>query len=428
TLPAFQTLVPDLVDAPLRAQAITLNSAAFNVARAVGPSIGGLLVAAGLTTAAFGANAASYLAVVGVLLTFPRQTVAESSRLPMWRAAATGMRYARFTRPIRVLLVTTAVFSLTTASVQALLPNVTSDELGLGAGGFGVLYGVFGGGALVAALTRERALHRFGARMLPGSIAGFGVAGVVFGLAFSPVVSGVALVFAGVAWVWTLTTLNASIQILSPRWVRGRVVSLFILALGLQPVGAFLAGAIGEAFGAGTGVYVMTAGTVVLGLVAAKQRLPVLGQITEPVPPEDWVMPRHAVQVAGTPIVVATTWEIAPDEVEDFLAVMRELRTQRFRTGAHRWSLYRDASQPHRITEFFAVHDWGEHLAQHARIDEEAAEVLARARAFDRDDGPVTRHLAGLDVVDPSAPPIEDQLLTVHEEFHRTDGSVQLER
>ena len=68
TLPAQQTLVPDLVPANMRAQAITLNSAAFNVARAVGPSIGGLLVSAGLTAASFGINAATFVLVVGVLL------------------------------------------------------------------------------------------------------------------------------------------------------------------------------------------------------------------------------------------------------------------------------------------------------------------------------------------------------------------------
>jgi hypothetical protein len=106
---------------------------------------------------------------------------------------------------------------------------------------------------------------------------------------------------------------------------------------------------------------------------------------------------------------------------------MSELRRQRFRTGVHRWQLFRDAGRPHRITEIFELHDWDEHLAQHQRMDAEAAAVLVRARAFDRSgDGPVTRHLAGLDVVAPDAAPFEDQMLTVHDEAHRTDGSVPL--
>jgi MFS family permease len=426
-LPSFQTLLPDLVPRALVAQAITLNSAAFNVARSVGPAIGGALVAAGLTSVAFGANAVSYLAVVGVLLSFPRSKVEDPARQTLLRSTALGLRYARFTRPIRILLVVTAIFALTTASVQALLPMVAVD-LGLGATGFGILYGVFGLGALLAAMTRERVRTRAAARMLPGAMFAFGVAGVGFGLAPTPVLAGVALAVAGLCWVWTLTTLNASVQLLAPRWVRGRVVGLYLLAIGLQPVGAFGAGLLAELLGAGPSVAVFTAGTAVLGVVAARWQLPVLGQLDEPQAPDDWVMPRHARQVGGTPILVATTWEIDLEEAEPFLAVMRELRRQRFRTGVHRWSLYRDADRPQRITEFFMVHDWSEHLAQHARMDAEAAAVLTRARAFDRQGGPVTRHLAGLDVIDAHAAPLSEQLLTVHEELHRSDGSVPLDR
>lgn len=424
-LPSFQTLVADLVPRPLVPQAITLNSAAFNVARSVGPAIGGVLVGMGLAGAAFGGNAVSYLAVIGVLLSFPRSKVEDPARQSLLRSTALGLRYARFTRPVRVLLAVTAVFALTTAGVQALLIVVASD-LGLGGTGYGVLFGMFGAGALVAAMSRERVRSRAGALMLPGSMLLFGVAGIVFGLAPYTWLAGIAMVACGLGWVWTLTTLNASVQILAPSWVRGRVVSLYLLAIGLQPVGAFLSGLIAEFTGAGAAVAISSAGAVALGVVALRLGLPVLGQLGEPQAPEDWVMPRHAREVGGSPILVATTWRIHLDDAPEFLEVMRELRGQRFRTGAHSWSIYRDADRPERITEFFTVHDWAEHLAQHARIDTEAAEVLRRARAFDRADGPTTHHMAGLDVVDPDALPLADQMLTVHEELHRTDGSVPL--
>lgn len=427
-LPSFQTLVPDLVPRSLLAQAVTLNSAAFNVARAVGPALGGALVGAGLASAAFGANAASYLGVVGVLLTFPRATTEDSRRPPLLRSAALGMRYARFTRPIRRLLLVAAAFALTAASVQALLPSVVSDDLGLGAAGFGVLYGLFGAGALTGAFTRERGRIRLGRRLLPGSVTAFGVGGVAFGLAPHAVVAGAGLAVAGLTWVWTLTTLNASVQLLAPSWVRGRVVSLYLLAIALQPVGAFVAGAVAEVVGAGTSVALMAGLTVVLGLALVRRDLPVLGQLDEPAPvPDDWVVPTHARVVGGSPIIVATTWDVDPDDLPAFLEAMRELRRQRFRTGATRWSLFRDAYQPHRVTELFTVPDWDEHLAQHARIDGEAAAAIARARSFDRGNGPYTRHLAGLDVIDRDAPSLEEQLLTVHEELHRTDGSIPLD-
>ncbi|HSK22416.1 MAG TPA: MFS transporter [Egicoccus sp.] len=424
-LPSFQTLIPDLVPRPMMAQAITLNSGAFNVARAIGPAIGGVMVGAGLASTAFGANAASYLAIVGVLLTFPRATVQDASRMPLWRSTATGMRYARFTRPIRVMLVVSATFAFTTASIQSLLP-VKSTELGLGGGGYGTLYGIFGAGALVGVLTRERARARFRSRMLPGAVLTFGVSGVVLGLAAHPVLAAAALAVNGLCWVYTLVTMNATVQLLAPRWVRSRVVSLYILTIGLQPVGAFAAGGVAEFSTAGTAVALFNLGTIALGLLAFRLGLPVLGEFDEPAAPDDWHAPRHAHKVAGSPVLIANTWEIDREDVAEFLSLMRELRRQRFRTGAHRWSLYRDADRPTRITEFFMVHDWEEHLAQHARMDQEVAEVLSRARAFSHGDYPVTRHMAGLDILDASAPSIDEQLLTVHAEAHKTDGSLPL--
>lgn len=427
SLPAFQTLVPDLVPRALLPAAVTLNSAAFNVARAVGPALGGALVGAGLASVAFGANAASYLVIAAILLTLPREAVPQQRRA-VWRSAATGLRYARFTPSIWSILVVTAAFSLTAAAVQTLLPNVSSDDLGLGARGFGVLYGLFGGGALVGALTRERARVRIpGPVLLPGAIAGFGAAGVLFGLSPLPVVSGLALAAGGLFWVWTLTTLNATVQLLSPRWVRGRTMSLYLLAFaGIMPVGALAAGSVAEALGAGHAVAVLSGATLIVGLASRRFDLPVLGDIEEPAAPDDWSVPRHASQVGGGPVLIVTTWEIDPGDVGPFLDALRNLRRHRLRTGARRWSVFRDADQPYRITEVVEVHDWDEHLHQHSRIDTEAAAAIRAARSFDRAGGPVTRHLAGLDLLDSSAPSIEDQLLTVHEELHQTDGSVPL--
>ncbi len=427
TLPAQQTLMPDLVGPTLRPQAITLNSATFNVARAVGPSIGGLLVGAGLTAAAFGANAATFVLVVGVLLGFPRQAV-EDVGAPLLRSAALGMRYVRFTRPIRVLVVLTTLFMLFGASVQTMLPNVAADDLQVGPTGFGILYGLLGVGALCAVATRESARLRLGRHMLPSAIGIFGLSAIAFGLSPTPVLAGAAILVAGVGWVWTLVTLNASIQTLAPRWVRSRVVSMYLLAIGVQPFGAALAGVLAESVGAAEAVALLNTGTVLLAGVAFRLDLPVLGEIDEPMPRDDHHIPRHAVAVAGTPVMVATTWEIDPDEVEEFLEVMREVRRARLRTGAHRWSLFRDADRPHRITEFMVLPDWDEHLAQHGRLDAEAVEVIRRARAYDRDGGPVTLHLAGLDITGRDAAPIGAQMLTVHEELHATDGSTPLNR
>jgi MFS family permease len=399
-MPAFQTLVPDLVPRPLLPQAITLNSGAFNVARAVGPALGGLLVAAGLVSLSFGLNAVSFLVVVAVLLTLPRdqvERVVGQSRRHLLRATAVGVRYARFTRDIRVLLAITAGFTLTAASVQALLAPV-AVELGLGGTGFGILWGCMGIGALVGVATRERARLRLGSRMVPASIALFGVGGVALGLAPNGIVAGAGMLLAGLTWVWTLITLNATVQLLAPTWVRSRVVSLYAVVVGIQPVGAFLAGAVAEPTSAGTAVAIATAVTLVLGAYALRLDLPVLGRVEEPRNAGLEVLDEHLrVDVRG-PVVVTRDWEVAPEDLEEFLATMRIARRIRRRVGARSWDLHRDALVPGRFVEVVRYAAWDEQVAQRTRLDAGDLAVLQRLRELDVTGAPQARHLTPVEL------------------------------
>jgi hypothetical protein len=398
-MPAFQTLVPDLVPRTLLPQAITLNSGAFNVARAVGPAIGGGLVAAGLIAASFGLNAASFLVVVAVLLTLPRDQVETvvGARRHLMRATAVGVRYARFTPSIRILLAITGGFALTAASVQALLAPAAA-ELGLGGIGFGVLWGCFGAGALIGVGTRERARLLLGVRMVPVSIVVFGLGGVTFGLAPNGVVAGGGLLVAGLAWVWVLITLNATVQLLAPTWVRSRVVSLYALVVGVQPVGAFLAGALAERSGSGVAIATATGLTVLVGLAALRLDLPVLGRIEEPESAGLEALDAHRdVEVSG-PILVSRTWQIAADHVPAFLDTMRQARGIRRRTGARSWALHRDALEAGRFTEVVGYAAWDELIAQRTRLDARDLAVLRRLRELDVDGAPRTRHLTEVEL------------------------------
>lgn len=399
-MPAFQTLVPDLVPRPLLPQAITLNSGAFNVARAVGPAIGGVLVAGGLVVFSFGLNAVSFLVVVSVLLTLPRDQIERAvgqSRRHLLRATAVGVRYARFTRDIRVLLAITAGFTLTAASVQALLAPI-AVELDLGGVGFGILWGAMGVGALVGVGTRERVRLRLGNRMVPASIALFGLGGVAVGLAPNGPVAVAGMLVAGLSWVWTLITLNATVQLLAPTWVRSRVVSLYALVVGIQPVGAFLAGVLAESTTSGTAVAVATAITLLLGLYALRLDLPVLGRVEEPRSAGLEVLDEHLrVDVRG-PVVVTRDWEVAEEDVHEFLDTMRLARRIRRRVGARSWDLHRDALAPNRFTEVVRYAAWDEQVAQRTRLDATDLEVLQHLRALDVNGAPGTRHLQPVDL------------------------------
>ena len=126
--PVWMAMVPDLVPREMVPDAVALNSVSFNAARAVGPALGGLIVAAAGPGVAFAVNAATYVGVLAVILSFPAADWAPQEEAPMTRAIVAGVRYARFSPALLWLLGVAAGFALTSASLQVLLPNVTRER------------------------------------------------------------------------------------------------------------------------------------------------------------------------------------------------------------------------------------------------------------------------------------------------------------
>jgi MFS family permease len=427
-LPAWQAMVPDLVPRGLVASAVALNSVSFNVARAVGPALGGLIVATAGPDLAFFLNGISYVAVLGVILSWRGSEYRADAPDPMRNAIALGLRFARFTPPFRRLLGVAAGFAITSAVVQALLPNVTEEALDGGATTYGFMLGLMGLGALVSAFLRPRVQNRLGRRMVPSAIVGFGLAGIGVGLSRHPLLTGGAMFVSGVFWVWTLSTLNATVQLLAPAWIRGRAMSLYTLSfVGLLPIGSIFGGALGELIGAPGAVAALSATALMFGLVVGRVGVPGLGEVVSTEPPVDWDLEPHDFEMSGGPVMVVSTWVIRQAALEDFLHAMDRLRLVRLRTGAYRWRLYRNADDPHRMTEVMVLNSWRDHIRQHRRIDAEAAEVIRAARAFDTNGGPITRHLVAVEVADRESRPQWEELLAVHRGLHDQDGSIPLE-
>lgn len=427
-LPAWQALVPDLVPCGMVASAVALNSVAFNVARALGPALGGFVVAAFGPGIAFGMNALSYVGVIAVIASFGGHFRADDTTT-IGGAVATGLRYARHTPTFRLLLAIAAGFAITSASVQAVLPNLTQDVLGGSAVMYGVLLGAMGLGALAAAFTRERVTRRLDRRTVPASIVGFGIAGVGLGLSTEPVLAAAAMAVAGLFWVWTLSTLNATVQLMSPGWVRGRAMSLYMLAFsGILPIGSLFAGAFASATSTPLAVVVLSAAAIVLGLFGLRLPVPSLAEVADIDHDGDLTIQPHPEHVLGSPVMILNTWVITEDDLIPFLETMNEVRTVRLRTGAQRWRLYRNVSDVRRMTELVVVGSWNDHLAQHRRLDAAASELIRRARSFDTEGGPVTRHLAAIDVTDLSDLPAWSDLKAIdeHAAAHDEDGSIPL--
>jgi len=424
-LPSWQATVPDLVPRGMVASAVALNSAGFNVARAIGPALGGFIVAVAGAQVAFGLNALSYLGLVAVLAVLARVMGSpDREQTSMRNAMALGVRFARFTPEFRKVMAVAAMFALTSSVIQSVLP-VRTEELGGGAGAFGLLLGAMGAGALVGAFTRGPVTARLGRWSLPATVAIVGVAGVALGLVDSVPLAFAALIVVGVGWVWTLANLNATAQLMSPEWVRGRAMGLYMLSFaGTLPLGSILSGWVADGIGAGGAEVAFSALGIVLGIVVVPLLgIPALNDVVTPEFTDERVRYGH-VDTEGGPVLMTATWQIDRDDLPEFLEVMKEVRLVRLRTGAYRWRLYRDVVDPHRLTELFLTKSWEEHLAQHARIDDASRSVLRRARDFDRGDGPTTRHLVAVDM---ESSDDWESLMEAHERYHASDGSIPLD-
>lgn len=243
-VPTLQAYVPSLVPRSDLPQALAFNSITFNLARAIGPGLAGVLVATAGAAAAFGVNALSFILFAAVLWWLGRQAVGSApprTRGSPWAALA----LARRDRSILVVLLATAALGVATDPVNTLTPALAA-ELGGGAGLVGGLASAFGIGGTVAAPLVARMRARLGPNRQ--ALAGLLLIGAGLGVAATAVAAwqGVAgMGLAGVGFIHAVATLNTTLQLGVEDAVRGRLMALWTVAfLGVRPVAAILDGAL----------------------------------------------------------------------------------------------------------------------------------------------------------------------------------------
>ena len=279
TFPAFQAIQPDLVPATELRQAIALGSMTFNVGRAVGPAIGGFVVAVAGPGWVFMLNAVSFLAIVGVLVWWRRPEPKEAMPAETFSGAMrAGLRYAAHSPAFRGVLNRVALFTLPAAALQALLPVVVRDRLGLSSGGYGVLLGCFGIGAAGGAVVRPRLDERFHHdQLMLGSSVALAGALIVAGTSRITWTIGLAMLIAGLAWATALTSTGVAAFSALPEWVRARGMGLYMLVLaGTNALGSAAWGVLAEV--SLTGAHLIAAGVLLLTLLAGRRWL--LGSVS----------------------------------------------------------------------------------------------------------------------------------------------------
>jgi len=241
--PAWQAITPEVVSPARHASAVALNSAGFNVARAVGPALGGLVVAAAGSGWSFLLNAASFFGVIVFLYNWRRPPSEPLAKQRVGAAIVEGFRYVRGAPEVRSVLIRTGAFSVGATSLLALLPVICQPH---GAQGYGFLLTCFGLGALAGAavLPRLRMLYSVDG-LVSGATVVFAsmtfLAGQVHGFEWLCLV----LFTAGTAWIGILACFNVVAQTMCPSWMRARALSMYLLVLqGGMAIGSAVWGAL----------------------------------------------------------------------------------------------------------------------------------------------------------------------------------------
>jgi len=403
--PAWQAMIPELVPHDDLTAAIALGGINYNAARAIGPALGGMVVAWAGAGATFALNAVSFLAVIAVLYQWERAP--RASLLPTERmlgAMRAGLRYVRYAPALRATLVRTGAFTLGGSAVWAVLPLVARFELGLQASGYGLLLACFGTGAIVGGAFLPRLAQIISRNALSGvTSAVFAIAMLALSRTTGIVTACVVMAVGGAAWTMTMSLLNVAAQLSVPGWVQGRALSCYqIVMQGAMAGGSALWGFTASAMGVRASL-LLSAIAIVIGLLAMiRYRLAGDGELVlDPAPPWAAPQPSGEINPDSGPVLVTIEYLIEPERAAEFANAMQPQRQIRLRDGAIFWGLFFDTARPGRFVEYFLVESWLEHLRQHERAVMSDLEVQQRARSFHIGTlPPIVSHLLSAERVD----------------------------
>src|SRR5258708_1853929 len=323
--PAWLAIIPELVPKKELAAAITLNSVGFNLARAVGPALGGLVVAAIGAGAAFFLNAISFVAVLIVLYWWKREPEHELlGGEGVGPAIWAGIRYVRFAPFMHSVLLRSALFAVAGSAIWALLPVVAKVEFHSESTGYGVLLACLGLGSIGGAFILTRLRHV----LSPETVATSGVA--LFGLAIVGLAGigrfGIVCVFmlaGGIGWMSVNSTLNTAPQTSLPGWVRARALAVYLLVFqGAMAIGSVIWGEVASRYGLRFALFVAGLALFATALVTFRLRLGTPGLDTTP--SQHWPEPKIIVEPDPDhgPVFITVEYHVDPERGADFALAM----------------------------------------------------------------------------------------------------------
>ncbi|MCX7028230.1 MAG: MFS transporter [Spirochaetes bacterium] len=258
--PARQSFVFEQVgDSKAVVNAVALNSTVFNVARIIGPALGGIMIVLVGIPWTFALNAISYLAVIASLVAMRAGRVSSAAASgDFWGEIKRGYRYIVGDKVIMTLLIITGTISLFIFNFNILIPSFAAITLSLGAGGYGGLMASLGLGALIAAALMSLS----GTKLEPTPKLLFGsglilcLSMILAGLQRNSLTASLSLILCGFGMASFSTMSNTAVQMQASKEMRGRVMSAYNLVfVGSTPIGALFIGKVSDSWGPATGFW-----------------------------------------------------------------------------------------------------------------------------------------------------------------------------
>jgi MFS family permease len=401
-LPTQQAMINDLVPHAELPQAVALGAVAFNVSRAVGPAIAGALTAwIGAGSALF-ASSMLFVAMLAAVRRWRRRAPAMPG-IPetLVSGIQSGIRYVRHSPTLRALLVRNMSFSFCASALWALLPVIARDEFAMGAGGYGLLFGVFGVGAVIGAVSIPRHLQRLSLNALVNAaVLVFAVASLLVAITPILAIAIAGICAAGAAWVSVLASLSAGTQSSAPAWVRARALAMNLVAMQASlAAGSAIWGTLATIASIRIALAV-AAVMMVLLLVLNRSVRVALGHEADLTPGVQ--LPELAVTAEPMPddgpVLIQIEYRIAPENREAFLHAIYSIEATRRRNGASAWRLFRDLEDGERFVERFVVGSWAEYVRLRLRFTLTESRLQERVSGLQRPDVPIRiSRLIGVD-------------------------------
>jgi MFS family permease len=370
--PTWRAVLPELIDKRDLAAASALNGIEFNFARAVGPALAGVLIAAAGVGAAFIVNVASFVGVIVVVARWKRRVRTRVTPLEtVGGATIAAVRYVRYSPELRFVLLRTGLTMFAASALLALLPSVARSMSGRPIV-YGILLGCFGIGGVLGAMAMQSARDRWRLETVAsGAVVLLGAMIVTAGAVRSVPSLAVAMLVAGAGWLVFISLISALVQALAPEWARARVLAVFILIFqGGVAAGSAMWGALATRSGIPITFAVAglaTIATIAIGLVA---KLPDTTADTTPL--NHWRMPAVIQEARPAldrgPVLVIVRYRVHDDHGEGFVRAIENYGRIRRRDGASWWGVFRDLEHADVYLETFLVGSWAEHVRQHERF------------------------------------------------------------